>query len=744
MDEQGNSNGENDNASGNVTPLQVESVASNDEELTYIERFKSRQHLMPHWRNVLASPRNDVKMNDGNGLLQLLTFFRPLDGRLALGDIQALHADDDRIGPRSLADALDAWNPDRHPDRNPDRIPVFKAVLVSDLGTDLINSLGPTLRLSPEVFEEHLVKSGYTAESYGDADSSTWPTRFLRKQQVSLRWHSLVLRENMEPRDADTRRLLLNDDLDWKTSFPIGGAGNRVEWRRRYLSTLTNIFRQEWSLSSVYRPMRKQLVQSLEQRGLINIGEGDELQAPDELERLPENEMDVVAWEERVTFCWGSRDDQERVPILFFDPLPRLKMTNMITSGPDTLSTELLPFRKRLAPRGPPPAHAQPFGQHDPAALEAVSEYVTKTQDALSDTVAWLAYYMTEQPAENETTSVDVLLLAVLQVVRHDTEVLLEHIGGVLDQINRGAGNERMMQEQLEHWRTVLSQLQSELPALERSMGEFFHFPYNDAKPKQPPQLTAVLGKLQNDTAAITQRCQDVQQSLRAEMSLLESKRGIEEAESVSRLTELAFIFIPMTFAAGLFSMQIRELADEPAPAYAFVIAAIIAVAVSYGLRLVQRSTAVSELLHRWETDIRRDEQVTTRKIPNRKTAHWLFVQLRVRVLIIFLACGSTALLLGPLWTRQSMDVSLKGAVTGLGLFAILGVSLMTWVDVWPPSGGIILKNRGNKVLGFGRIWRPPPTRYVDRNSDRPPTDTVDMGGAESGGQHGPDAENQV
>ncbi|KAB5578904.1 hypothetical protein GE09DRAFT_1215040 [Coniochaeta sp. 2T2.1] len=85
------------------------------------------------------------------------------------------------------------------PDYSAHRNAEFKVVLVSDLCRELTNSLGPTLHLSLEAFEEHLVKSGYTAASYEDADSSTWPTRFMRKQQVSLRWHSLVLRENMEP-----------------------------------------------------------------------------------------------------------------------------------------------------------------------------------------------------------------------------------------------------------------------------------------------------------------------------------------------------------------------------------------------------------------------------------------------------------------------------------------------------------------------------------------------------------------
>ena len=45
--------------------------------------------------------------------------------------------------------------------------------------------------------------------------------------------------------------------------------------------------------------------------------------------------------------------------------------------------------------------------------------------------------------------------------------------------------------------------------------------------------------------------------SLRTTMSLIESRRAISEAESVTKLTELAFLFIPLSFAASFFSMPL-------------------------------------------------------------------------------------------------------------------------------------------------------------------------------------------
>ena len=54
------------------------------------------------------------------------------------------------------------------------------------------------------------------------------------------------------------------------------------------------------------------------------------------------------------------------------------------------------------------------------------------------------------------------------------------------------------------------------------------------------------------------QRIQRVSGSLQSTLALLESKRGIAEAESVTKLTELAFLFIPISFTASFFSMPVN------------------------------------------------------------------------------------------------------------------------------------------------------------------------------------------
>ena len=77
--------------------------------------------------------------------------------------------------------------------------------------------------------------------------------------------------------------------------------------------------------------------------------------------------------------------------------------------------------------------------------------------------------------------------------------------------------------------------------------------------------------------------------SLRAELQIADARRSIDEAENVARLTEIAFIFIPVTLAASLFSMQIKELQD-PAPLGYFIATSLSLILLAYLVRLAVRN----------------------------------------------------------------------------------------------------------------------------------------------------------
>ena len=312
-----------ENVPESAPDLEREESPSPSAEPNYVATFTSRKHLMPHWKNVLEAPRN----GDSGSLKAIMFEKRPGSWELPAFETLEGHG----LNPAAVSAALTSLSSTAHETH---RGALQHAVLVTDLSGTLINSLGPTFNLSPEIFEEHLVQSGYTKASYEDPDPSTWPTRFLRKQHVSLRWHSLVQRKDVEPRDPHLRDLLIQDRLVWQGSIQSRGPKKKPLRQKRFLYTVNNIFRREWPLASMFRAPTRRLVESESPRGLVDFEEDDKDDFEDEwLADSPSKEPDVVAWEERVTFCWGQlgeektrkcvqgRESRGRVLIIASNPL---------------------------------------------------------------------------------------------------------------------------------------------------------------------------------------------------------------------------------------------------------------------------------------------------------------------------------------------------------------------------------------------------------------------------------------
>ncbi len=60
----------------------------------------------------------------------------------------------------------------------------LRLIVAADLSTELIGTLGSTLNISPEVFEEHLINSGWSGGTYDDNNSDSWITRDMSKDYL--------------------------------------------------------------------------------------------------------------------------------------------------------------------------------------------------------------------------------------------------------------------------------------------------------------------------------------------------------------------------------------------------------------------------------------------------------------------------------------------------------------------------------------------------------------------------------
>ncbi|PSN65955.1 hypothetical protein BS50DRAFT_401893 [Corynespora cassiicola Philippines] len=219
---------------------------------------------------------------------------------------------------------------------------------------------------------------------------------------------------------------------------------------------------------------------------------------------------------------------------------------------------------------------------------------------------------------------------ALLRAVHDDTLGLMTIIRVSLRRIREGTLNEDLMQKRVTFWRILLYQLTSSLAEFDQQLQDFAHFAHDldvqtfssDERSELPSE------KIAKSTREMLQGCINLVEkssdSLRAEMQILDSRRSIAEAESISKLTELAFIFIPLSFVASTFSMQIHEL-DGGVSLYLFVVVAIAFVIMAYAIRLSIRSSSVLDLKTKTVDRIREDSHLNYNEpIPTHTFLAWI------------------------------------------------------------------------------------------------------------------------
>lgn len=129
-----------------------------------------------------------------------------------------------------------------------------RIIMIEDLSVDLISALGSIFRISPEFFETHLHRSGYGEKSYNEPDLRTWNTRLIENNFISFQWYRPVLRKYAHPLDlAERMALVQGHGVRWEEEKQIAvkeGGKLKTITKRHELLTTTNIFRQEWLIST--------------------------------------------------------------------------------------------------------------------------------------------------------------------------------------------------------------------------------------------------------------------------------------------------------------------------------------------------------------------------------------------------------------------------------------------------------------------------------------------------------------
>ncbi|KAL9022975.1 MAG: hypothetical protein Q9180_008459, partial [Flavoplaca navasiana] len=120
-----------------------------------------------------------------------------------------------------------------------------RVLIVEDLSDTLMYILGSCLHVTPEVFEEHLVKSGWHDNNYEDREPDMWSTRNLTKNYASIRWYRPIKGLLSRPCEEQASEILLTPQ-----TTPDSWEENSSPQRRilHHTEPMVNLLRRPWEV----------------------------------------------------------------------------------------------------------------------------------------------------------------------------------------------------------------------------------------------------------------------------------------------------------------------------------------------------------------------------------------------------------------------------------------------------------------------------------------------------------------
>lgn len=292
---------------------------------------------------------------------------------------------------------------------------------------------------------------------------------------------------------------------------------------------------------------------------------------------------------------------------------------------------------------------------------------------------------------------------ALFELIRHDTMTLLQVLQPLLEEMETDVLDDTKMEDRLPLWRQLIGQAQKELPEIKSSTRSVLVFFNIDLDTDSDQDIKKDVSDLFQEIDRMLTRLQRASNSLTSNMGLLESRRSIDEAHAVTRLTELAFLFIPLSFSSSIFGMQVEQFKDN-VPISKFFLVAVIVTAFAYLVRLAMRSQWLENTKRGVKLDVRRYAEQHNLPVQGRsmsmllltqwfgstlngsikKTSNWTVDHARSAGMKLWEVVGfpiSFILLIGVvalapvtvLWTRN-LDQGVQGTVTAVVMLSVIGV----------------------------------------------------------------------
>ncbi|RPA84522.1 hypothetical protein BJ508DRAFT_412596 [Ascobolus immersus RN42] len=172
-----------------------------------------------------------------------------------------------------------------------------------------------------------------------------------------------------------------------------------------------------------------------------------------------------------------------------------------------------------------------------------------------------------------------------------------DRVRELLDSIGASASLDEVVIDNIDIWRDCFARLELflstsklQLENIEESLNKPSTSTNVDAS------ALALVQNLEKSCSVLYERLNRVSQTVLSTISVLESKEAINEAHAVTRLTELAFIFIPLSFASSVFGMDVLEWEPHKPSIKAFFTLSASLLVCAYLARILLRSSRIKNV----------------------------------------------------------------------------------------------------------------------------------------------------
>ncbi|KAF2118093.1 hypothetical protein BDV96DRAFT_377625 [Lophiotrema nucula] len=249
----------------------------------------------------------------------------------------------------------------------------------------------------------------------------------------------------------------------------------------------------------------------------------------------------------RAISCFWKQVDSGYIGIIVFDPLPEFEITE---------------YRYKLWGKG----------------LQTQSGRYSTFLDFEDES----KLLVSEMAAHSKPTSKfdfgDRISSTITSRILQGMAIVLYHLNAAIDEIELSLSNDEELNRSLQmwrvrfgHWRQTLARQSECLKysaqrfslSLNNSSNNSLNGTTGKPEDESKKEIRATIQQSYEDLQDARKRVDSTFQNLMSTMSIVESRKAIQEAETVSKLTKLAFFFIPLTFVASIFGMNIIEFDHE-------------------------------------------------------------------------------------------------------------------------------------------------------------------------------------